>query len=158
MVNETTLQWYAFGNMIALSFASLTYGFGGMSGGRILRRFISPLIIYAAIVVTAVLLHQWSALTLIALPLLIVRNSLGYGGNNGIPSWLQRFLIAALSVLTALPLIFAFSGGWWLLPVHAVVAGVTVFFAWRNPVVARMEETMVCVFLNAPLLMYNFVV
>jgi len=155
-MNEINLQWLVFGNFIALAFASLAYGFGGMSNGRALRRFISPLIVFLSIVVTSLILHKFSFLILIALPLLIVRNILGYGGDNVGMRLLKRGLIVALAILTGALLAYAFQGGWWLLLVLGLSSSGTILFARYNPLIARAEESLVFLLLNSCLMMFPF--
>lgn len=155
-MSELSLQYLAFGNMIALAISSLFYGIGGMPNGRVFRRFASPAIIFVAIVATSLFLHKWSFWILAALPLLIVRNCLGYSADHGMPSWVKRALISLMSVATGVILCIGFSGGWWLLIVHGIVSLSTVLFALKSPIVARMEETIICVLLNAVILCYAF--
>lgn len=155
-MSEIALQYIVFGNICALALSSLFYGLGGMDGGRVMRRFISPAIIFLSIVVTSLILHKWSYLILAVLPVLILRNSLGYSGDRGMPSWVKRSLIATLSIVSGILLCIAFSGGWFLLILHGFVAMSTVFFAFKSPIVARAEEPLICLLLNVCTIMYPF--
>jgi len=159
-MSEINVTWLAFGNMIALSFATLCYSLGGRAGGpgKWIRRFFASFILAVAINVTAVLFGKWWWPLLFAYPLLVVEYLLGYGGSTIPQRCFKRFLIVLLSAGIGVLLMFSLGGGLWLFIIQIIVGLTTVIFGVRNPVHAAAEENLVCFLNSGILLFYPFIV
>jgi len=156
-MTETTIGYLAFGNIIALAFASLLYMLGGRDN-KLWRRLGSAVILGSAVNITSLLFGIWELSFLLAYPCLIAGFSMGYSGDEGWEKAVRRLLYTIGVCATGL--VFALSLGgfaWLILPLHIGVGAFSVWLGVKNPIHAAAEEIFICVLLNTGLLMYPFI-
>jgi len=156
-MNEYTIGYLAFGNLIGLSIASLFYMLGGRAG-KWRRRFVGSFILATTVCGTAFLMGKFSPLQLLIYPCLIFGFSLGYGADS-LGGKLIRRTLYALGVCSA-GLIFCLTLGasaWFIFIPHIGIGLWSIYLGIKNPIHAAAEELFICAILNIGLCMYPFI-
>jgi len=147
---EIDVQWIKLGQMILVSVFSAMYGFGGISG-KWKRRFLGGGTLAITVVVSSILLSNFSWWFFLCFPLYMLALSLGYGtgGNPNQSVWSKIFkrTYCGMALSCASLPIYIVTGKWQVFALHTIFcilmsiwAGV--FGIFKS---ARSEETAIAV-------------
>jgi hypothetical protein len=156
-MSETLLGTIPLVGTIITAIASWFYQWGGRSR-KWRRRFVGSLISSTAIWVETLLLGIFNFWHLLAYPLIILRNHLGYGSEILSKKILKRSLVVVTSLLVGLLMCLTIGGkAWLILPLQLLIASGSIWLGVKNPIFAAPEEFFVNLLLDLCNLLYPFV-
>ena len=133
----------ALGVFISLVF-SVLWMFGGRPGGRIIRRWVSPLFFSVSLILYS--LNNFNLLNLLIVPGYVLVAHLGYGGDELIEKFVRRlfwaFAFASVAVIPAI-----ISGAYVIFGIQAVICIMaSVIFGLFNPFKSSAKEELLIAF------------
>jgi hypothetical protein len=159
-MNEFNQGWLFSANMIVACIASVWYWLGGRAGGpgKWIRRYLAPLVLCLAVCLTACVMGKFSWWLLAVYPLTTLGFVLGYGGKNKTWRVIKRVIVAIVLTIPGVLCCMVFGGkAWLLLPVHAVINGLTAYLGTINPLMPTAEEGILGMMFSIVLLGYPFI-